>query len=54
MIRSTDLFRAAVSLSGADRKIRAGEYEVPSGASLATVVGLLVDGKAVRHYLSLP
>ena len=54
VIRSTDLFRAAVSLSGADRKIRAGEYEVPSGASLATVVGLLVDGKAVRHYVTLP
>ncbi|MEG0818161.1 MAG: aminodeoxychorismate lyase, partial [Brevundimonas sp.] len=35
VIRSTDLFRAAVSLSGADRKIRAGEYEVPSGASLS-------------------
>lgn len=54
VIRSTDLFRVAVSLSGADRKIRAGEYEVPSGASLATVVGLLVDGKAVRHYVTLP
>ncbi|MGR6532284.1 endolytic transglycosylase MltG [Brevundimonas sp. RM1] len=54
VIRSTDLFRAAISLTGADRKIRAGEYEVPSGASLATVVGLLVDGKAVRHYVTLP
>lgn len=54
VIRSTDLFRVAVSLSGADRKIRAGEYEVPSGASLAAVVGLLVDGKAVRHYVTLP
>uniref|UniRef100_A0A0N4Z3T7 Carbamoyl-phosphate synthase (glutamine-hydrolyzing) n=1 Tax=Parastrongyloides trichosuri TaxID=131310 RepID=A0A0N4Z3T7_PARTI len=40
---------APPSLTGADRKIRAGEYEVPSGASLATVVGLLVDGKSVRH-----
>lgn len=54
VIRSTDLFRAAVSLTGADRRIRAGEYEVPSGASLATVVGLLVDGKVVRHYVTLP
>ena len=54
VIRSTDLFRAAVSLSGADRKIRAGEYEVPSGASLSAVVSLLVDGKVVRHYVTLP
>ena len=43
-----------LSLTGADRKIRAGEYQVPSGASLAAVVGLLVDGKVVRHYVTLP
>lgn len=54
VIRSTDLFRAAVSVTGADRKIRAGEYQVPSGASLAAVVGLLVNGKVVRHYVTLP
>lgn len=54
VIRSTDLFRVAVSLTGADRRLRAGEYEVPSGASLATVVNLLVEGKVVRHYVTLP
>lgn len=54
VIRSTDLFRAAVSISGADRRIRAGEYEVPSGASLASVVQLLVEGKGVRHYVTIP
>lgn len=54
VIRSTDLFRAAISLTGADRRIRAGEYEVPSGASLATVVNLLVEGKGVRHYVTIP
>ena len=35
VIRSTDLFRAAATLTGADRRLRAGEYEVPSGTSLA-------------------
>lgn len=54
VIRSADLFRVAVSLTGADRRLRAGEYEVPSRASLATVVNLLVDGKVVRHYVTLP
>ena len=33
VIRSTDLFRAAATLTGADRRLRAGEYEVPSGMS---------------------
>jgi demethylspheroidene O-methyltransferase len=31
------LVKAAVTLTGADRRLRAGEYEVPSGASLRTV-----------------
>ena len=54
VIRSTDTFTAAVALTGADRKLRAGEYEVPSRASLRSVVSLLVSGKVVRHYVTLP
>ena len=54
VIRSTDLFKAAISLKGADRRLRAGEYEVPSKASLATVVNILIEGKAVRHFVTLP
>ncbi|MBX3476438.1 MAG: endolytic transglycosylase MltG [Brevundimonas sp.] len=54
VIRSTDMFRAAVTLTGADRRLRAGEYEVPSRASLKTVLGLLVDGRVVRHFVTLP
>lgn len=54
VIRSTDMFKAAATLTGADRRLRAGEYEVPSGASLRSVIILLVDGKVVRHYVTLP
>ncbi|WP_426028628.1 endolytic transglycosylase MltG [Brevundimonas sp. TWP2-3-4b2] len=54
VIRSTDMFKAAATLTGADRKLRAGEYEVPSKASLRSVLVLLVEGKVVRHYVTLP
>ena len=54
VIRSTDMFKAAATLTGADRKLRAGEYEVPSKASLRSVLILLVEGKVVRHYVTLP
>lgn len=54
VIRSTDMFKAAATLTGADRKLRAGEYEVPDKASLRTVLILLVEGKVVRHYVTLP
>ena len=54
VIRSTDMFKAAASLTGADRKLRAGEYEVPSRASLRQVLILLVDGRVVRHFVTIP
>ena len=54
VIRSTDLFKAAVALNGSARRLRAGEYEVPTGASLDAVIRLLVDGKVVRHFVTLP
>jgi UPF0755 protein len=54
VIRSTDMFKAAATLTGADRKLRAGEYEVPDRASLRSVLVLLVEGKVVRHYVTLP
>jgi len=54
VIRSTDMFKAAATLTGADRRLRAGEYEVPSGASLRAVITLLVEGRVVRHFVTLP
>jgi UPF0755 protein len=54
VIRSPDLFKAAASLTGADRKLRAGEYDVPSGTSLAGVLRLMVEGRVVRHFVTLP
>ena len=54
VIRSTDLFKAAATFTGADRRLRAGEYQVPSHLSLAGVVRLLVEGRVVRHFVTLP
>ncbi|CAN5175954.1 hypothetical protein BH10PSE2_BH10PSE2_08120 [soil metagenome] len=54
VIRSTDMFNAAASLTGADRTLRAGEYQVPTKASLRAVLGLLTDGRVVRHFVTIP
>lgn len=54
VIRSVDMFKAAATLTGADRRLRAGEYEVPSRASLKTVIRLLTDGRVVRHFVTIP
>jgi len=54
VIRSTDMFKAAATLTGADRKLRAGEYEVPTRTSLSGLLNLLVEGRVVRHFVTLP
>ena len=54
VIRSVDMFKAAATLTGADRRLRAGEYEVPARASLKAVIGLLTDGRVVRHFVTIP
>ncbi|AQR62231.1 aminodeoxychorismate lyase [Brevundimonas sp. LM2] len=54
VIRSVDMFRAAATLTGADRRLRAGEYQVPTRASLKTVLALLTDGRVVRHFVTIP
>ncbi|MBB5745968.1 endolytic transglycosylase MltG [Brevundimonas variabilis] len=54
VIRSTDLFKASAAVTGAATKLRAGEYEVPSGASVKDVLALLTDGRVVRHFVTIP
>lgn len=54
VIRSTDLFKASAALTGSATKLRAGEYEVPSGASVKDVLALLTNGRVVRHFVTIP
>lgn len=54
VIRSIDLFKAAATLTGADRRLRAGEYEVQDKASLRQVLKLLTEGRVVRHFVTIP
>ena len=54
VIRSAMAFRLAAQLTGADRGLRAGEYRIESGASLADVVETLRSGEVVRHFVTIP
>lgn len=42
-----DLFLIAAKVTGADRKLKAGEYLVPASSTLEDVLGLLRSGKTV-------
>ena len=53
-IRSAGVFMLAARLSGAAGELKAGEYAVPSRASMADVLGRIRRGEVVRHFVTIP
>ena len=53
VIRSSSLFLTAAQTTGAARRLKAGEYEFPSHASLRQVLNKIRDGKIVRHHVTV-
>jgi UPF0755 protein len=54
VISSAGLFALAARLTGAASQLKAGEYEIASGASMARVLTELREGKVVRHTVTIP
>ena len=46
------LFEAAAHLKGVSSRFKAGEYAIPSTASMATIAGILAEGKSIQHKLT--
>lgn len=53
VIRSSSIFLTAAQTTGAARKLKAGEYEFASRASLSQVLAKIRDGKIVRHQVTI-
>lgn len=53
-IRSSRQFLLLARLFGEKGIIRAGEYEVPAGASARTVLGILQSGKTLQRFVTVP
>jgi UPF0755 protein len=54
VVRSASLFVAFAELSGAGRSLKAGEYDIPSGASMAKVMSMIHKGQIVHHVVHVP
>lgn len=54
VISSAGLFSLAARLTGAAGQLKAGEYEVRSGASMAQVLADIRAGRVVRRLLTIP
>lgn len=53
-IRSAALFRLDAKLFGGTAPIRYGEYEIPKGASAATILDILQSGAAIQYLVTVP
>jgi len=54
VIGSRSIFVAAAQVTGAARSLKAGEYEIPSRASMAAVMDQIRAGRVVRHQITIP
>lgn len=54
VIRAPQFFLAAAEMSGASRRLKAGEYNFRSGASLAEVLRKIRSGDIVHHRITIP
>jgi UPF0755 protein len=54
ILRHPRLFVVTVELSGAGRRVRAGEYRFPAAVSARDVVDILLSGKMVVRRLTVP
>jgi UPF0755 protein len=54
VVRSSALFIAAAEITRAAHRLKAGEYDFPSGSSLAAVIKKLRSGDIVHHRITVP
>ncbi len=54
MISDARIFRLGLRAYGNDGQLKAGEYEVRTGASMHEIMELLKSGRSVQHALTIP
>jgi UPF0755 protein len=53
-VRSAPLLVASAQLSGQARHLKAGEYAIPSGATIRAVLAKVAAGDVVHHRITIP
>lgn len=53
LIADATLFKIGAVLEGHQNDLKAGEYAIPSGASMQRIVAILVEGKSILHKLTV-
>ena len=53
VVENADLFNWGVRIRGIAGRLKAGEYAIPSRASMANVAAILIAGKSIEHKLTV-
>ncbi len=54
LISRARLFSIGVRLAGHQNDLKAGEYAIPSEASMADIMGILQTGDSISHWITIP
>lgn len=54
VIKSADAFLTRAKILGGSEPIKAGEFEIPAGASNALILDILQGGKSVQRFVTIP
>ena len=54
VIRHAELFTAVARVRRAENDLKAGEYEIPAGASIVEIIDQLIEGKSILHTFTAP
>ena len=54
LVSNAQVFRLGVQATGHDDDLKAGEYEIPAGASMRQIVELLSSGRSIMQSLTIP
>ncbi|MEL6584861.1 MAG: endolytic transglycosylase MltG [Pseudomonadota bacterium] len=53
-IENDVIFRIGARYRGDDRRLRFGEYEIPPAASMEEVLDIIVSGRSVQYFVTVP
>ncbi|WP_019962065.1 endolytic transglycosylase MltG [Woodsholea maritima] len=53
LISDARIFRLKITLEGGERSLRAGEFAIPAGASMAEIYRILREGDIIQHPITL-
>ncbi|MEM6414778.1 MAG: endolytic transglycosylase MltG [Pseudomonadota bacterium] len=54
VLRHPELFIVVTRLTGVGGDLKAGEFQIPAGASAMELIELIVNGKSILHYVTIP